>query len=210
MRFVSAVIAVAVGLLVLAGYFVSFLAGVQDTLMNWAMILAGAATLFGVFNLILVHGEKIHRREKGNAYSIIFLLALFTSLTLSGGVLALRFYQLPIFPVDQLLVDGIIAPTEAALLAILTVTLLYTAMRLLRRRADLMSMVFLGTVVLVLLGSITLPFGEIPVLGNMLHPWVAQVWALGGARGILIGVALGTLMAGLRVLFAIDRPYGGK
>jgi hypothetical protein len=48
------------------------------------------------------------------------------------------------------------------------------------------------------------------VLGNMLYPWIAEVWALGGARGILIGVALGTLMTGLRVLFAIDRPYGGK
>jgi len=33
---------------------------------------------------------------------------------------------------------------------------------------------------------------------------------LGGARGILIGVALGSLLTGLRVLFGFDRPYGGK
>jgi len=30
----------------------------------------------------------------------------------------------------------------------------------------------------------------------------------GGARGLLIGVALGTLLTGLRILFGIDRPYG--
>jgi len=42
------------------------------------------------------------------------------------------------------------------------------------------------------------------------RPWISQVWALGGARGILIGVGLGALLTGLRVLFGIDRPYGGK
>jgi hypothetical protein len=42
------------------------------------------------------------------------------------------------------------------------------------------------------------------------RPWITQVLALGGARGILIGVALGTLTTGLRVLFGADRPYGGN
>jgi len=35
------------------------------------------------------------------------------------------------------------------------------------------------------------------------------VFAAGGARGILLGVALGTLTTGLRILFGADRPYGG-
>jgi hypothetical protein len=30
-----------------------------------------------------------------------------------------------------------------------------------------------------------------------------------GMRGILIGMALGGLIVGLRVLLAFDRPYGG-
>jgi len=34
------------------------------------------------------------------------------------------------------------------------------------------------------------------------------VWAVGGARGLLLGVALGSITAGLRVLLATDRPYG--
>jgi hypothetical protein len=32
----------------------------------------------------------------------------------------------------------------------------------------------------------------------------------GGARGLLIGIALGALLTSLRVLFGIDRPYGGN
>jgi hypothetical protein len=48
------------------------------------------------------------------------------------------------------------------------------------------------------------------VIGTLIYPWVTQVLALGGARGILIGVALGALTTGLRVLFGVDRPYGGN
>ena len=39
---------------------------------------------------------------------------------------------------------------------------------------------------------------------------VAGMFSRGGARGLLIGIALGTLLTGLRVLFGVDRPYGGN
>jgi hypothetical protein len=209
MRLASAGIAVVVGLLVLAGYFVDALSDVQGILLNWAMILAGAAALLGVINLIWVHGEKIHRREKGSFYSILLILSLFITLVFSLANFALQSLQGSAYPVEQLVVDGVLVPAEASLLAILTVTLLYTAIRLLRRRIDLMSVVFLVTLVLVLLTSAMLPLGGGLSLGGV-HDWINQVLALGGARGILIGVALGTLTTGLRVLFAVDRPYGGK
>ena len=103
-----------------------------------------------------------------------------------------------------------IVPTEAALMGLLTISLLYAAIRLLRRRADMMGIIFLVTATLLFLGSATLPFGDIPIIGTLVRPWVNQILALGGARGILIGVSLGTLTTGLRVLFGIDRPYGGQ
>jgi hypothetical protein len=95
-------------------------------------------------------------------------------------------------------------------MALLAVSLLYAAVRLLRRRADVMGIVFIITAALIFLGSATLPFGDVPIVGTLIRPWVTQIWALGGARGILIGVALGTITTGLRVLFGVDRPYGGK
>jgi hypothetical protein len=56
-----------------------------------------------------------------------------------------------------------------------------------------------------------MPFiGDVPIMSDLVRPFVAQVLAAGGARGILIGVALGTLTIGLRILFGADRPYGGK
>jgi len=43
-----------------------------------------------------------------------------------------------------------------------------------------------------------------------MRPFIAQVMAGAGARGILLGMALGTLTTGLRILFGADRPYGGN
>jgi hypothetical protein len=36
------------------------------------------------------------------------------------------------------------------------------------------------------------------------------MFSQGGARGLLLGIALGALLTGLRVIFGVDRPYGGQ
>ncbi len=203
MRVFTAVIAIAAGVLVLGGYFLPALADVQTLLLNWAIILAGAAALVGIFNLVSVHSDKIRRQEKGSAYSVLLLISLVVTFLFA---MILR----PDHEAMNIILSGIIIPIEAALMGMLTISLLYAAIRLLRRRGDLMSLIFLVTAALLLLGSATLPFGNMPVLGTFIRPWVTQVLALGGARGILIGVALGTLTTGLRVLFGADRPYGGN
>lgn len=203
MRIVGAAIAIAVGLLVLAGYFVPPLAGLQAQLLNWAMLLAGVAALMGVFNLIAVHGAKVRTGSKGSVYSALLILSLFLTFVLA---LFLR----PVHPIVQTLFNGVILPVEATLMAIISVSLIYAAIHLLRRGPGLMSIIFLVTTLLILAGSISLPFGQIPLLGDTFRPWINQVLSMGGARGILIGVALGSLTTGLRVLLGLDRPYGGK
>jgi len=203
MRITAAAIAIAIGLLVLAGYFVPPLAGIQALLLNWAILLAGVAALMGIFNLVAVHSEKIRTRAPGSVYSAVLLISL--ALTFAVALILK-----PSHPAMQVLVSGVIVPVEAALMAIISVSLLVAAIHLLRKRVDVMSVVFLVTALLILAGSLSLPSGQIPVLGDTLRPWLTKVLSLGGARGILIGVALGSLTTGLRVLFGLDRPYGGK
>lgn len=203
MRILNAVIAVAAGLLVLAGYFIPALTGIQSLLLEWAILLAGVATLMGVFNLLAVHGEKVRKGAPGALYSALLILSLFATF-----IFAL--FLKPGHPAMQVLVSGVIVPVESALMAIISVSLLYAGVLLLRQRLNLMSIIFLVTALLILAGSLSLPFGQIPVLGDTLRPWITQVLSLGGARGLLLGVALGALTTGLRVLLAIDRPYGGK
>lgn len=203
MRVITVVIAITVGILVLLGYLIPQLEYFQTLLLGWAMIMVAAAAIVGILNLVFVHADKIRRREKGNIYSAILIIFLF-------GTFILGLIFPPADLIMRLILNGVILPIEAALMGILTITLLYAVVRLLRRRADFTSIVFVLTAALILFGSATLPFGEnIPVISN-LSAWVRQVLAVGGARGILIGVSLGTLLTGLRVLFGIDRPYGGN
>jgi hypothetical protein len=204
MRVLTAIIAIAVGILVLLGYFLPQAVVLQIVLLDWAIILAGTAALIGIFNLVAVHADKIRRQAKDGIYSAMLIMGLFATF-IFGLVLK------PQNPYMQsIALNGIIIPVEATLMGLLAVSLLYAAIRLLRRRADLMSIVFIVAAALIFLGSATLPFGDVPVIGTLIRPWVSQIWALGGARGILIGVALGTLTTGLRVLFGMDRPYGGN
>lgn len=206
-------IAIASGVLVLIGYFLRtpFLNVIRIELLQWAVILAAFAILVGIGNLFLVHSSKIRRKQTGSFYSFLLILAMLVTLAVGFLPLALRTDGL------SLLFNAIQLPIEASLMALLAVTLTYAGVRLLRRRLNLLSIVFLATVMLVLLGSASLPIiGEIvkidgvPLLSGILRPWIAQVLAAGGARGILIGVALGTLTTGLRILFGSDRPYGGN
>jgi len=205
-RLISVVIAISSGILVLLGYFFQVVPfySLRREFVQWAVILAGFAVLVGVINLTSVHVKKIRRKEKGSAYSL--LLIFFLLMTFLAGVA-----WKPDHPNMVLLFKTVQFPVEASLMALLTVSLTYASIRMLRRRLNLLSIVFLGTALITLLGTASLPFiGDVPFLGDIVRPFVSQVMAGAGARGILIGVALGTLTTGLRILFGVDRPYGGK
>jgi hypothetical protein len=205
---VSTAIAIASGVLVLAGYFFpradgqpSLLTDIRLTLLNWAIILAGFAVFVGILNLLQVHIKKIQKKQKGSVYSLLLIISLLTT------------FLFGLVNPDQARVafTTIQLPVETSLLALLVVTLTYASIRLLRNRLNLLSVVFLVTALLILVGTAPLPFlGNIPGLSDLIRPYIAQVLAVGGARGILLGVALGTLTTGLRILFGADRPYGGN
>jgi cytochrome bd-type quinol oxidase subunit 2 len=211
----STAIAIAVGLLVLVGYLfghkadgsLSLLGEVQLSLLYIAVALAGFAVLVGIGNLLLVHMNKIRHKQKGAAYSFILIVTLVTTLLL--GLLAP--YQSKAAAIFADAFNIVQLPVEASLMALLAITLTYASIRLLRRHLNLLSVIFLITAVLILLGTAPWPFlGDVPFLSNIIRPIVAQIPATAGARGILLGVALGTLTTGLRILFGADRPYGGK
>lgn len=203
MRVFTAALAIASGVIVLLGYFVDLplLNEIRLVLTDWAIVIAGTAVLVGILNLVAVQMEKIRTKQKGGAYGVFLVLSLIFTF---GFGLILR----PEHPTMQIAVDAIIIPVEAALMAILAVTLVYASIRLLRRRTDLMTVIFLLVAVLFLIAIVPTPFGPVP-LGDVFIDF-AGMFSRGGARGLLIGVALGTLLTGLRVLFGIDRPYGGN
>lgn len=208
MRVLTAALAIASGIIVLSGYFLpefGMLDSLRYTLTDWAIIIAGMAVLVGIVNLVSVQMEKVRKQQKGGIYGALLVLSLVATFGLSLVPGLDR-------SVTRLAMDAVIVPVEASLLAILAVTLVYASIRLLRRRVDLMSVVFLVTVILFLLATMPTIFSANPYVQTLQSSILGFVEMVshGGARGLLIGIALGTLLTGLRVLFGIDRPYGGN
>jgi hypothetical protein len=203
LRIFTAAFAIAAGLIVLMGYFFpDQLEGLRLLLIDWAIIIAGMAVLIGIYNLVAVQMEKIRSRQKGGTYGVLLIISLIITFGL-GLIFG------PQHPYLGLAMDAIIVPVEASLMAILAVTLIYASIRLLRRRLDVTSVVFLAVAVLFLLAIVPIPFGGADALQQLILQ-IAGMFSRGGTRGLLIGIALGTLLTGLRVLFGIDRPYGGS
>ena len=67
---------------------------------------------------------------------------------------------------------------------------------------------FLSVILFLVINSGVLAFSaEIPVLQDLLSGF-HQIPAA-GARGILLGIALGSLATGVRILIGSDKPYSG-
>ena len=199
----NAIIAIISGLFVLLGYFFpGVFGGIQSTLIGWAIILAAFALLLGIFNLAMVHWKKASSEGPGSVYSIVLLISLIITVIIVSISGPAGFWSLWVFNTFQV-------PVEISLLAVLAVILVYAGARLLARRPKWNTVLFLLTVLVVLLGSVPVFFfGEITPL-SAVRSWLAQVPAIAGARGLLLGVALGTVATGIRILIGVDRPYGG-
>lgn len=197
-------VAILTGLVVLAGYFLpgTFLHTLRSLILGWGVTLLGITTLLGVANLLAVHYHKLFDRNARSPYSLVVLVAF--AVTLGFGIL--------LTPADarfQHVVQDIQVPLETSLMAMLAVTLAAGSLRLLRSRRDLFSIVFaVSTLLFLVIGSGALFFfNKQPVVAAILS--VVNSLPTAGARGILLGIALGSLMTGIRVLTGIDKPYSG-
>jgi hypothetical protein len=203
---ISVVIAIAFGLVVLLGFFIPLplLVSLRLIFLRWAVILSAVALLVGVGNLALVHWRKVAGGRSEALYSTILLLSMAATLVIAGWQGPTGFGSLWIFNYIQV-------PVETSLMALLAVLLAYACARLFYRRPTLFSLIFALTALIVLLGTAPLLGFNIPGLQGPdgLRALIVQIPAAAGARGILLGVALGIIATGLRVLMGAERPYGG-
>jgi hypothetical protein len=195
------VIVVFSGLIVALGYFIDlpWLTSARQLVLQWAVILAAVALWVGLFNLARVHWGKVIHWKRNSAFSLVLLISMLATLTVG-------FINRPTGSISLWIFNNVQMPVEASLIAILAVMLVYAAARLLSRRDDFYSLVFTLPVLVMLLGAVSFMDLDIPAL-FYLRTWIAQVWALGGVRGLLIGIALGTIATALRIFLGADRPY---
>jgi len=195
------ILAVAGGGIVLMGYWVDLpaLVAVRNVLLRWAATLTGVAVLLGILNLLTVHWLKIIQPREGGVYSLVMLIAFVITFLVVAVDTPTGSWSVWIFRYIQL-------PVETSLLAILAVLLVVAVARLVVRRPDSFTLLFIGTAILFLVAATYLPGFDIPVVRS-LRDWIVQVPVVAGARGLLLGIGLGVVATGLRILLGADRPY---
>jgi hypothetical protein len=225
-RIVPTAIAAAVGVIVLTGYLLPrglpaypVFAFLRDRLIQWAAIVAALAFILGFFNVLRVHLRRITRGKSNALYSSLLIITALISLALTLiGLTAPLFHTAETATLRQTLVTAsnwwfqyVLSPLQASAAALIAFTLTLAGFRLLRGRKTtrerLLAVLFLLAAVIVLIGTLPPLFG--PVAGPLgyLKNLVMNVLTTAGVRGLLIGVALGTLLMGLRVITGLDRPY---
>ena len=182
------------GLIVLLSFIFTELATLRVVLINIAVMVAGMALLLGFVRLLNLHLRRVQQRRSG--YSLVALIA---ALVVFVVLVADRFLNLG---ATTWVFNAIIVPIQSSLGALLAIFLGAAAVRMAQRRRTWGTLWFLLSAMVVLLT-------QIPVSSDSILLPVRQFFdalAMGGLRGLLLGVALGTLAVALRVLPTIDRP----
>lgn len=181
---------------------------IGQMLIQIVTVVGAIAVIIGVLNLLTVHGRKL-RKFPGALYSGIMLLTFIAILGLhiaerAGVTLVAATPTSPAPNVTLTLADAIQVSIESALAGVLFFFLVYAAARLMRRRVTVWSLLFLATLVIVLLG-----YAPLSGLGflSTLRDWLLKVPVEAGMRGLLIGVGIGTVIVGVRVLIGQDRAF---
>jgi hypothetical protein len=198
-------VAVVRGMIVLIGYFfpVPAIVAIRTPMLDWAVTLSGVASLVAIIHLIFgVHLKRLRESGPKRFFSIV-VISVFVIVVVTG------IYFGPVDPQYQKVVTAIQVPIETSLMAVMAITLSYSSLSLLKRQHNWMGIVFFISVVLFLvINSGVLAFStEIPILQDILSGF-HQIPAA-GARGILLGIALGSIATGVRILIGSDRPYSG-
>jgi hypothetical protein len=151
----------------------------------------------------MLHGRYIQDKSPGNwQYSIIFFL--FFVLQSVAGFADLSNLSNPVYVwIDQNVFNPL-ARSMYAILGFFIITASYRAMRARNLEATLL----LVSGITVMLRNA--PIGEIiwpgfPIIGT----WILDVPSNAVNRGILIGVGIGTILYGVRVVLGYERSYLG-
>jgi hypothetical protein len=197
MRLIPTALAITVGLFTLLDFFFAhpLLDIIGAAFRDWAIILTAFALLLGLGNLLFVHFLRVTRRnEPGAGYSAIVLIV--TLVVFGAGL----WFTLPSSEMAWLF-NHVYLPLQGAFFALTAFFLATAAYRAMRARNV--------ETTLMLIAAVIVFIGQMPLAGVLAdaREWILRVPSEAGLRGIMLGVALGTLATALRLIVGMDRPY---
>lgn len=180
------------------------LPAVTNIVLGWGGLLVAFAFLLGVLNLFVVHFSRAAKNKNG--YSLVLIISMVAVFVIAGtdarGLTENWLEHYFVF---------VQAPLEAALASLLAFFLLFAGFQLMKRQRTIWSLLFLVTAVFVLIADVLLVTSWLPPRLSesflQVQEIIRNVIVIAGMRGLLIGVALGTILLAARMLVGLERPY---
>ena len=171
------------------------------------VITVAVTIVIGILNLLAVHLGRVAGTRRGWPYSLVLLASTLVVIALTAAE-RLNLLAMPEgerAPTTVLL-ESVQVSLESALAALLLFTLVYGAYRLMRRQVTWPYLLFTFVLLVVLLGALPLPGAGLGLIAQA-SAWLTAIPVSAGVRGILLGIALATLVTGIRVLIGQERSY---
>ncbi len=192
------------GATIIAVYFIPHhnAQAVNAELLLWATIVYAFALILGSVSLWSTHARKIQRRAEGWPYSLVTLVTLVVVTVL--GVWKGVSEGSPVSHIYNM-VNSPLASTMFALLAFFIASAAFRAFRARNVEATLL----LITAILMMIGRVSV--GEFIWRGFPgFTEWLLDVPNLAAKRAVAIGVGLGAVSTGLKIILGIERGYLGR
>ncbi|UCD06229.1 MAG: hypothetical protein JSV98_03100 [candidate division WOR-3 bacterium] len=177
--------------------------GFASTIYKWVIVLMAFALVLAIGNLIRHHTLKIRKRKEDWPYSIVTLFGM-TAMAVIGLIWGVDPDSL-----YQRIFLNILAPLGGTMFALLAYYMASAAYRAFRARS-LEATLLLISAFIVMIGF--MPFGQyVHTRFPAFAEWVMQVPNMASQRGILLGVAFGSIATALKIILGIERSWlGGK
>ncbi len=187
-----------------------------EIVLRWVRIIAIFALVLGVGSLIMHHSAKINRRTKGWGFSVLTLVAaIVTALVGLLGVNVINgklvfFAGIGKTSLLQTFFQNFYVPVNSTMFAMLAFYMASAAYRAFRARTK--------EATLLLIAAFFVMLGMVPI-GSAISPrlpefaeWILSVPNLAAKRGIMFGIALGSIATSLKIILGIERGWlgGGK
>jgi len=176
---------------------IPFLAELNTEMSNWVLIMSTFALGTGLIALCTYHGKIIMQKRKGYFVSIIFFIAML--------MLFISYYLASSFA--DYLYNEIYTPLSIAIIcftAFYNYTAIYRAFRI--RNLDAAFFAFAAVFLMMMYA----PIFEVVIPQTItVANWILDVPNMGASRGVIIGVALGSIAIAIRVLLGYERAYTG-